>query len=74
MEENARRAAIEDGEDDMAVEQATNRIREVYERAVAQVPPGREKRLWRRYIFLWLDYALFEEIEAKVCKKFTYYT
>ena len=41
-------------------------MREVYERAVAQVPPGNEKRFWRRYIFLWLDYALFEEIETKV--------
>jgi len=41
-------------------------VREVYERAVAQVPPGNEKRFWRRYIFLWLDYALFEEIETKV--------
>lgn len=41
-------------------------MREVYERAVAQVPPGDEKRFWRRYIFLWLDYALFEEIETKV--------
>jgi len=29
------------------------------------VPPGSEKRHWRRYIFLWLDYALFEEIETK---------
>ena len=38
----------------------------MYERAVAQVPPGSEKRFWRRYIFLWLDYALFEEIETKV--------
>jgi len=41
-------------------------VREVYERAVSQVPPGNEKRFWRRYIFLWLDYALFEEIETKV--------
>jgi len=50
-------------EEDAAVE----RVRDVYERAVAQVPPGQEKRHWRRYIFLWLDYALFEEIETKVC-------
>ncbi|KAF8922103.1 hypothetical protein CPB85DRAFT_1371901 [Mucidula mucida] len=46
-------------------ETAVGRVREVYERAVAQVPPGNEKRHWRRYIFLWLDYALFEEIETK---------
>ena len=45
---------------------AVSRVREVYERAVSQVPPGSEKRHWRRYIFLWLDYALFEEINTKV--------
>jgi crooked neck len=38
----------------------------VYECAVLQVPPSGEKRHWRRYIFLWLDYVLFEEIETKV--------
>lgn len=68
MEEDARRTALEDGEDDTVVEEATNRVREIYERAVAQVPPGKEKRIWRRYIFLWLDYALFEEVETKVCR------
>jgi len=47
---------------------AVDRVREVYERAVAQVPPASEKRYWRRYIFLWLNYALFEEIETKVSK------
>uniref|UniRef100_T1IWJ5 Pre-mRNA-splicing factor Syf1/CRNKL1-like C-terminal HAT-repeats domain-containing protein n=1 Tax=Strigamia maritima TaxID=126957 RepID=T1IWJ5_STRMM len=36
-------------------------IREVYERAVANVPPMKEKRYWRRYIYLWINYALFEE-------------
>ena len=39
--------------------------REVYERAVAVVPPATEKRYWRRYIYLWINYALFEELEAK---------
>ena len=48
-------------------EDAIKRVREVYERAVAQVPPTRdEKRHWRRYIFLWLNYALFEEMDTKV--------
>lgn len=41
-------------------------MREIYERAVAQVPPGDEKRHWRRYIFTWLNYAVFEELETKV--------
>lgn len=66
LEEGAVRTLKEEGgtkeEEDAAVE----RVRDVYERAVAQVPPGQEKRHWRRYIFLWLDYALFEEIETKV--------
>ena len=29
------------------------RIREVYERAIANVPPAEEKRYWERYIYLW---------------------
>ncbi|PPD87713.1 hypothetical protein GOBAR_DD15352 [Gossypium barbadense] len=29
------------------------RIREVYERAIANVPPAEEKRYWQRYIYLW---------------------
>ncbi|WIA40318.1 hypothetical protein OEZ86_013688 [Tetradesmus obliquus] len=40
------------------------RIREVYERAVANLPPGNEKRFWQRYIYLWIKYALFEELDA----------
>ncbi|EPY73299.1 crooked neck-like 1 protein-like protein [Camelus ferus] len=40
-------------------------VREVYERAVAHVPPVPEKRHWRRYIYLWVNYALYEELEAK---------
>ncbi|KAJ9157735.1 TPR-like protein [Pleurostoma richardsiae] len=42
-----------------------DRIREVYEKAVAQVPPTQEKRHWRRYIYLWIFYAIWEELEAK---------
>ncbi|PIK60199.1 putative crooked neck-like protein 1 isoform X2 [Apostichopus japonicus] len=40
-------------------------VRELYERAIANVPPAEEKRLWRRYIYLWINYALYEELEAK---------
>ncbi|RKP09089.1 hypothetical protein THASP1DRAFT_34492 [Thamnocephalis sphaerospora] len=50
------------------LEEATadvERTREVYERAIAQVPPSEEKRHWRRYIYLWINYALFEELVAK---------
>lgn len=47
-------------------EAATVRVRELYERAVAQVPLFQDKPYWTRYIFLWLEYAIFEEIETKV--------
>lgn len=39
-------------------------IREVYERAIANLPPSQEKRHWRRYIYLWIMYSLFEELEC----------
>ena len=66
LEEGAYRDVKEEGATSDELDAAVGRVREVYERAVAQVPPGGEKRHWRRYIFLWLDYALFEEIETKV--------
>mmetsp|Transcript_13531 Transcript_13531/g.34014 ORF Transcript_13531/g.34014 Transcript_13531/m.34014 type:complete len:734 (+) Transcript_13531:140-2341(+) len=39
-------------------------VREVYERAVAQIPPGDtgEKEHWKRYIYLWIYYATYEEL------------
>ncbi|XP_069876598.1 crooked neck-like protein 1 [Dipodomys merriami] len=40
-------------------------VREVYERAIANVPPIQEKRHWKRYIYLWINYALYEELQAK---------
>ncbi|XP_066532408.1 crooked neck-like protein 1 [Hoplias malabaricus] len=40
-------------------------VREVYERAIANFPPIQEKRHWRRYIYLWINYALYEELEVK---------
>ncbi|CAM9184148.1 unnamed protein product [Ascophyllum nodosum] len=42
-----------------------DRAREVYERAIANLPPLAEKRYWRRYIYLWINYALFEELQAE---------
>ena len=39
--------------------------REVYERAIVNSPPLLEKRFWRRYIYLWISYAAFEELQAK---------
>ncbi|KAF2632171.1 TPR-like protein [Macroventuria anomochaeta] len=43
----------------------TDRVRDVYERAIAQIPPTQEKRHWRRYIYLWLFYAVYEESITK---------
>lgn len=39
-------------------------VREIYERAVANVPTQREKRHWRRYIYLWIYRAVFEELDV----------
>jgi crooked neck len=51
-------ARMEEAEGDV------ERIREVYERAIAALPPSKQKRHWRRYIYLWLNYAVFEELGA----------
>jgi crooked neck len=40
------------------------KIREVFERAVAQLPLVKEKRYWRRYVYLWIWYSVWEEVEA----------
>ena len=38
-------------------------VRDVYERAVAQVPPTTtNKEHWKRYIYLWIYYATYEEL------------
>ncbi|GBE81396.1 Pre-mRNA-splicing factor CLF1 [Sparassis crispa] len=65
LEENALQEARDEGSPDEEIAGAIARVREVHERAVAHIPPGGQKRHWRRYIFLWLNYALFEEIETK---------
>ncbi|NXG73922.1 CRNL1 protein, partial [Baryphthengus martii] len=48
-------------------------VREVYERAIANVPPLQEKRHWKRYIYLWVNYALYEELEAKASSKNSFF-
>jgi len=54
LEEAAYLDMKEEGSMDQELEAQIGRVREVYERAVGQVPPGGEKRPWRRCIFLWL--------------------
>ncbi|KZT04795.1 pre-mRNA-splicing factor CLF1 [Laetiporus sulphureus 93-53] len=65
LEEGALQDLPEENATAEEIEQACGRVREVYERAIAQTPPGNEKQYWRHYIYLWLNYALFEEIETK---------
>jgi len=59
LEEEALANAADDADADSHA-----RVRDVYERAIANVPPSPDKRLWRRYIYLWLRYAVFEELTA----------
>lgn len=40
-------------------------IRETYERAIANVPPSKDKNLWRRYIYIWINYSLYEELQTE---------
>jgi crooked neck len=54
-------------------------VEECFERAIANVPPYsvsnfctiliidqfKEKRYWRRYIWIWIYYAVYEELQAK---------
>ncbi|KAG8944887.1 NineTeen Complex (NTC) component [Tulasnella sp. 419] len=64
LEEDAYRGERDD-DAGVAEEVSPEKVREVYGQAIAQVPPGNEKRHWRQYIFLWLNYAIFEELETK---------
>jgi len=38
------------------------KVRDIYEKAVANLPPAQDKQYWKRYIFLWIYYALYEEL------------
>lgn len=40
------------------------KIREVYERAISNQPLINDKIHWKRYIYLWINYAVFEEETA----------
>jgi crooked neck len=45
------------------------RAREVYERAIVNMPPVNDKLYWKRYIYLWINYAVFEESQANNCER-----
>lgn len=42
-----------------------DKIRAVYERAISYIPPIEEKQFWKRYIYIWINFALYEELIAK---------
>lgn len=47
-------------------ESAPDTVRDIYERAVAIVPPDEtNKNDWRRYIYLWIYYAVYEELHCR---------
>lgn len=50
--------------EESAQEVDKEKVRELYERAICNVPPIPEKRFWKRYIYLWINYALFEELDC----------
>lgn len=45
--------------------ESVERTREIYERAIQNMPPATDKSFWKRYIYLWINYAVFEELEAE---------
>ncbi|KIM66083.1 hypothetical protein SCLCIDRAFT_1211699, partial [Scleroderma citrinum Foug A] len=65
LEEGALQTLRKEGSTEDEENAAIECVCDIYEQAMAHVPPGQEKRHWQWYIFLWLDYALFEEIETK---------
>lgn len=38
-------------------------MEDTFERSIANIPLQPEKRYWRRYIYLWVNYFLYEELE-----------
>ncbi|KAG8382152.1 hypothetical protein BUALT_Bualt05G0046900 [Buddleja alternifolia] len=54
-----------EGIEDAIVGKRRFEIEDVYERAIANVPPAQEKRYWQRYIYLWINYVLYEELDAQ---------
>jgi len=49
--------------DEGARKQQRERVRDTFEQAVSHVPPyPKEKDPWRRYIYVWIYYAVYEEL------------
>lgn len=52
---------LEESEDGLNYDRIVN----LYERAIRHVPLVQDKKYWKRYIYLWINYAVFEELLAK---------
>ena len=50
---------LEENESDLTI------VRDVYKQAIQCKPPILEKRYWKRYIYLWINYVLYEELIVK---------
>ena len=58
-------AVVNDAADnDVVKDDILSSTRDTYERAISNVPPVMEKKYWKRYIYIWIKYALFEELVA----------
>ena len=51
------------------VEGKEEEVVKAYERAVENVPPSKEKRFWRRYIYFWIYYAVYLELDVDEVEK-----
>ncbi|EDO08038.1 tetratricopeptide repeat (TPR) domain containing protein [Babesia bovis T2Bo] len=48
--------------DDSHTDAQRARVCELYERAISNLPQVDDRRLWRRYSYLWVGYAIFSEL------------
>lgn len=49
----------------MNSKRSIHRIRDLYERSISIIPLVDQKKYWKRYIYLWINYAIFEELYAE---------
>ena len=57
-------AKMEEEYEKQSSDNNSGKVREIYERAIANIPPSQDKQYWKRYIFLWIYYALYEELQC----------
>ncbi|OAF68272.1 Pre-mRNA-splicing factor CLF1 [Intoshia linei] len=48
---------------------SSEQIRELYEIAISNVPNHESKKLWKRYVYIWIKYAIYEEVITKEIEK-----